>query len=289
MTGAVALLFGIALSLIFGNPWPDLARRWSKTFLSAAIVGLGAGTNLFVVLKAGASGVVITAIGIVAILGAALILGRLLKIERILSLLIGVGTAICGGSAIAAAAGALKSKPHDTSMALAIVFLLNAVGLFVFPWLGHALNLSQDQFGLWAALAIHDTGSVVGAAAQYGDRALEIGTTVKLTRALWIIPVTLLISRFARGDERGGARPPFPWFILGFLATSALVTAVPALSEIGHAVEAAARFMLAAALFLIGTGLTRESLRKLGARPVIHGVVLWILTSTVSLFAVQSV
>lgn len=290
LNGATALVLGVAIALTVGNPYSELTRRWTKPLLSTAIIGLGAGMNLLVVLDAGLNGIAATAAGLASVflLGAGL--ARLLGISRDLALLLNAGTAICGGSAIAAVAGVIKPKAHETSMALAIVFLLNALGLLIFPWLGHQLGLTQDQFGVWAALAIHDTSSVVGAAAQYGARALEIGTTVKLTRALWIVPVTLLIARFyGRGQDTTGRTkaPPFPWFIAGFLAASLVVTAIPALQEAGHFVEGLSRHLLAATLFLIGCGFTRGALKELGFKPVLHAVILWIVTAGLSLAAVQ--
>lgn len=286
MNGATALVSGVAIALTCGNPYSDLTRRWTKPLLSTAIIGLGAGMNLLVVLKAGVGGILATAVSLALVFLAGALLAKLLGLSRDLALLLNAGTAICGGSAIAAVSGAIKPKAHETSMALAIVFLLNALGLLIFPWLGHRLGLSQEQFGIWAALAIHDTSSVVGATAQYGARALEIGTTVKLTRALWIVPVTLVIARFVSRDEKAKA-PPFPWFIVGFLAASLIVTAIPALQEAGHLIEGLSRHLLAGTLFVIGCGFTRAALRELGVKPVVHAVILWILTAGVSLAAIQ--
>jgi uncharacterized integral membrane protein (TIGR00698 family) len=231
-----------------------------------------------------------TAISLTLVLALGWWLARLLKVERDVGLLISVGTAICGGSAIAAAAPVLRAKEHEISMALATVFLLNAVALVVFPPIGHAAGLGQDAFGLWSALAIHDTSSVVGAGLAYGSRALEVATTVKLARALWIVPLTLglgwLVAR-RNGASADAAPVKKPWFIAGFLAMAALVTFVPALHEPGHLLALVARRLLVLTLFLIGAGLSRESLRQVGLRPFIQGLVLWLLVGSLGLGAVK--
>lgn len=290
VSSGAALLCGMALALTLGNPLLAAARQWSKTLLQIAIVGLGAGIDLHVIARAGAHGVGYTVAGIAAALGAGLLLGRWLRTERDTSLLLSVGTAICGGSAIAAVAAAIKPRAESTSLALAAVFVLNAVGLGIFPWLGYQLNFSQAQFGLWSALAIHDTSAVVGAAMQYGPDALQIATTIKLTRALWIVPLTLAIAAARRttgpaGAPRGARQ--FPWFILGFLAVSAVVTLLPALQPGGLAVAALAKRVLVLALFLIGSTITRDALRGVGWRVMAHAVLLWITVATASAVAVH--
>jgi uncharacterized integral membrane protein (TIGR00698 family) len=200
----------------------------------------------------------------------------------------GVGTAICGGTAIAAVAPAIGAKPNQTSLALAVVFLLNALALFVFPPIGHALGMTPSSFGLWCALAIHDTSSVVGASMQFGDEALGIATTVKLARALWIIPVTLVLARvWKRDDGAAAGAPRRPWFIFGFLAVAALVTWVPALQAVGQAVALVARQVLVLTLFLVGAGVSRQTLKEVGARPVVLGVVLWVFVASASLWSVR--
>jgi uncharacterized integral membrane protein (TIGR00698 family) len=217
-------------------------------------------------------------------------LARLLKVERDAGLLISVGTAICGGSAIAAVAPVLRAKEHEISVALATVFLLNAVALVIFPPIGHAVGLGQEAFGLWSALAIHDTSSVVGAGLAYGPRALEVATTVKLARALWIVPLTLGIGwMVARKGQASADAPPVkkPWFIAGFLAMAALVTFIPALHTGGHVIAAAAQRVLVLTLFLIGAGLSREALRTVGLRPFLQGLVLWLIVGSLGLGAVK--
>jgi uncharacterized integral membrane protein (TIGR00698 family) len=209
--------------------------------------------------------------------------------------LISVGTAICGGSAIAAMVPVLRPKEHEASVALATVFLLNALALFVFPAVGHAVHLSDSQFGLWAALAIHDTSSVVGAAVAWGGKAVDIATTIKLARALWIVPLTLAAGVWqARrsgplaSENPEKAKAKRPWFILGFIVAAALVTYVPLLQPAGRFVQACAKQALVVTLFFIGAGLTRASLRAVGARPLVLGVSLWVLVAGASLLAIAS-
>ena len=220
-TGA-GLLLGLVLALAFGNPWLDHTRKVTRTLLALSIVGLGAGMDLRIVARVGVHGFVYTIAGISTALAAGAILARLFGVARNVGTLISVGTAICGGSAIAAIVPLLRPKEHETSIALGTVFLLNAVALFLFPAIGHAVGLGDAQFGLWSALAIHDTSSVVGAAVSWGGRAVEIATTVKLARALWIVPLTLAIAawhrRISGEDDRG--KPSRPWFIVGFVAAA---------------------------------------------------------------------
>jgi uncharacterized integral membrane protein (TIGR00698 family) len=246
--------------------------------------------NLRAVAKAGLHGLGYTTISIVLVLGLGWWLARLLKVERDAGLLISVGTAICGGSAIAAVAPVLRAREHEISVALATVFLLNAVALVIFPPIGHTVGLSQEAFGLWSALAIHDTSSVVGAGLAYGPRALEVATTVKLARALWIVPLTLGIGwAVARRSESSPDTPPVkkPWFIAGFLIVAALVTYVPELHMPGHLIAAGARRVLVLTLFLIGSGLSREALQNVGFRPFMHGLVLWLVVGSIGLAAVR--
>lgn len=281
-----ALVAGIVFGLTIPHPFAAQTKRVTTWLLQASIVGLGAAMSLDTVLRVGARGVSQTFITITLTVFTSLALARLFSLERVTSLLIGVGTAICGGSAIAAVSPVIGAKPHQTSVALAVVFLLNAVGLAAFPALGHAFELDPASFGLWSALAIHDTSSVVGASMQFGDEALRIGTTVKLARALWIVPLTLVIGRFVKSPEPNQPAKR-PWFILGFLAMAALVTWVPALHDVGTQLAAIARQVLVATLFLIGTGITREALRTTGLKPVLLGVMLWLAVSIASLTAIR--
>jgi uncharacterized integral membrane protein (TIGR00698 family) len=245
--------------------------------------------NLAAVARVGAHGIGYTVVSIAACAALGWALSRALAVERKTGLLVTVGTAICGGSAIAAAAPVLGADDRETSVALATVFLLNAVALLVFPPLGHAAHLSQPAFGLWSALAIHDTSSVVGAGMQYGPVALSIGTTVKLVRALWIVPVTLLFGvlerRRAAASPTARSRPP--WFILGFVLAAALATYVPVLAPAGKLLAAGGTRALVLTLFLIGLGVSRASLRAVGARPLLLGVALWLAMGVGTLAAVR--
>lgn len=280
----LGLLGGLAVALTCGNPYLACTRRATRTLLSVAVMGLGAGMDLGVILRVGAHGVGYTVAGIAVCLGLGLGLARLLRVPGRTGVLISLGTAICGGSAIAAAVPVLEPEEHEVSAALGTVFLLNALALFVFPAVGHAVGLSGQQFGLWSALAIHDTSSVVGAALAWGGEAPGVATAVKLARALWIVPVTLGLGLcYRRGKARAAGRAP--WFILGFLGAAALVTWVPALRPAGHLVEAAAHQLLTLTLFLVGAGLTRAAVRAVGLRPLLHGGLLWVAVAGLSLGA----
>ena len=288
----LAVISGIIFAVAWGNPFKEYTSKHTSTLLGATIVGMGFGMNLLDVLQAGANGIIYTIIGICAGIGLGVLVGKWLKLSRDTMYLISVGTSICGGSAIAAAAPVLKAKAHDVAIASATVFTLNAVALLVFPAVGHALDFTQNQFGYWAALAIHDTSSVVGAGVQYGEQALEVATTVKLARALWIVPVTLFLSFFvapvAEGEKRA-VKFKVPWFIPGFLIAAAIVTWLPglmgkgAVSEYivtgGQWLKNISKFVMVTTLFLIGSNLSREKLKELGLKPVIHGVILWVILS----------
>ena len=284
----IALMLGICVALTLGNGYPFSTARLITPLLQISVIGLGAGMNLVEVGHAGVHGFFYTVVGISLTMTIGLALGRLIRTERDTSLLVTVGTAICGGSAIAAIAPAIRAKSHEVSVALATVFFLNAVALFIFPWIGHHFSLSQTQFGVWSALAIHDTSSVVGAAMQYGARALEIATTIKLTRALWIVPVTFGVGMvWNRGNPDAPAgKPKRPWFILGFVAAAALVTWVPALKPAGHMVFVGAQRSLVVTLFLIGSGLSRSALQVVGRRPLIQAFVLWVVMGSGTLIAI---
>ncbi len=284
----IALMLGICVALTLGNPYQIFTARSITPLLQISVIGLGTGMNLIEVGHAGIHGFFYTVIGITLTITIGLALGRLIGTERDTSLLVTVGTAICGGSAIAAIAPAIRARSHEVSVALATVFFLNAVALFIFPWIGHRFSLSQLQFGIWSALAIHDTSSVVGAAMQYGARALEIATTIKLTRALWIVPVTFAVGMLwnhGNPDEPAG-KSQRPWFILGFLAAAALMTWVPTLKLAGHLVFVGAQRALVVTLFLIGAGLSRSALQMVGRRPLIQGFILWVMMGSGTLGAI---
>lgn len=279
----LAVISGVFYSVAFGNPSVKLTSKLTSTLLGVAIVGMGFGMNLNDVLRAGGSGIVYTCVGIIVGIGLGVWLGKRFGIERDTMYLISVGTSICGGSAIAAAAPVLKAKPHAVAIASATVFTLNAVALVLFPPIGRMLGFDEVQFGYWAALGIHDTSSVVGATMQYGAKALEVGTTIKLARALWIVPVTLFLSCCVAEAKEGKRkiRVRIPWFIPGFIAAAALVTRVPATAEAGVWLKEASKYLMIVTLFLIGANLTRDKLRELGFKPVLHGIVLWLILAII--------
>lgn len=285
----VALLGGIAIAITVGNPWNAQTSRWAKRLLQISVAGLGAGMNLLLVAQTGAQGLGYTIVGIALTMAIGLALARWLRVPREAGLLLSVGTAICGGSAIAAVAATIRAGAAHVSVALATVFALNALGLWIFPLVGHWLALDAGDFGLWSALAIHDTSSVVGAALAHSEAALQIATPIKLARALWIVPVTLVIHRYwpmsSSASARGTHSTP-PWFILGFLLASALVTWWPAAQPLGLHIAAGAKRLLVVTLFLIGATLSRTALASVGWRPLVHGTVLWVLVASTTLLAI---
>jgi uncharacterized integral membrane protein (TIGR00698 family) len=275
---------GMAIAVTLGNPYIERTRKWTPKLLTFSVIGLGAGMNLEVIGKVGAQGIGYTAVGITMSLLLGTLIGKFLNTPKPVSILISVGTAICGGSAIAAVTPVIKAKPHEVSVALGVVFLLNSIALFLFPPIGHYFHLTENQFGLWSALAIHDTSSVVGATLQYGPKAVEVGTTVKLARALWIVPVAFLIGFITKSDDANqSAQAKKPWFILGFLMMAALVTWTPALQPTGEIVNSFAKRLLVVTLFLIGLSLTRDTIRNVGLKPLLQGLSLWILVAAGSL------
>jgi uncharacterized integral membrane protein (TIGR00698 family) len=276
----IALALGLALALTIGNPFAGRTSKPTKFLLQASVVGLGFGMNLQKVVEAGRAGILFTIATIAGTLLLGFLLGRAIRINRTTSHLISSGTAICGGSAIAAVGPVINATDEEMSVALGTVFILNSIALFLFPPLGHHVHLSQTQFGVWAAIAIHDTSSVVGAAARYGAEALQIATTVKLARALWIVPLTI---GTAFAFKRRSTKIVIPWFIFFFLVASVIRTYASGPWDI---VVYAARVGLTITLFLIGAGLSRKSIAAVGARPMILGVILWVVISSVSLLAV---
>jgi len=279
----LALALGVAFALTLNNPIPAFSHKLSKSLLQASVVGLGFGLNLQAVWLAGRTGFAFTVATIFGALLLGLWIGRLLKVESQTALLVSSGTAICGGSAIAAVGAVIGADKKAMSVSLATVFILNAVALFIFPPLGHLLGMDQHQFGLWSAIAIHDTSSVVGAASRYGTDALAYATTVKLSRALWIFPLALGLAFI---KHRKSSRVAFPWFILFFLVAAGVRTVCPQGVAVYDALQHAARSALVLTLFLIGTGLSRDAIRKVGFRPMLQGVLLWLVVSIVSLAAV---
>jgi uncharacterized integral membrane protein (TIGR00698 family) len=289
---AIALAGGIAFALTVEHPFRTESSSLSKHLLQVSVVALGFGMNLKQVVHAGRSGFFYTAISISCAMLLGLLFGSLLKVAGKESFLITAGTAICGGSAIAAIAPITGADEEEISISMGTVFVLNSVALLIFPAIGHALHLSQNQFGLWSALAIHDTSSVVGAAAKYGNQALAIGTTVKLARALWIVPVSLLaaayMARLAKGIGRSysQAKIKVPWFIFLFCLAAAASTYLPRFAAQYGTLSHLGKAGLTATLFLIGTSLSRSTLRQVGVRPFILGVTLWIIVASTSLAAI---
>lgn len=275
----LALTAGIAFGLAGANPWPAKTSAWSKKLLQISVVGLGFGLGLGEVVQAGRDAFVYTIIGISLTMLVGKLLGHLLQVAPTTATLVSFGTAICGGSAIAAMAPVIKARDEDTAVALATVFSLNAVALVLFPPIGHLMHLSEQQFGLWAALAIHDTSSVVGAAAAYGGAALVVGTTVKLARAIWIMPCALGAAWLNKSEQR----TTIPLFIPGFVAATAVRALAPQALPLWNGLFATARQALVVTLFLIGAGLSRQVLHRLGVRPLVMGIVLWAIVSITSL------
>ncbi|HVN18660.1 MAG TPA: putative sulfate exporter family transporter [Dongiaceae bacterium] len=280
----LALLAGLIYGLSFVHPYHLDAKRLSAFLLQASIVGLGFGMNLHEVVRAGRSGFVYTAISISSALLIGILIGYFFRVRRTASLLISAGTAICGGSAIAAVGPVVNAGEEDMAVSLGTVFVLNSVALFLFPVIGYALHLTQDQFGLWSALAIHDTSSVVGATAKYGAEALIVGTTIKLARALWIVPVALALAFL----KRGKAKVKWPWFILLFCLAAVASTYVPVLSPVYPKLSALGKAGLTVTLYLIGSGISRSTLKQVGVRPLLQGVVLWAIVGPCPYFLFAS-
>jgi uncharacterized integral membrane protein (TIGR00698 family) len=299
----VALLAGILFGLSFTHPFSQPSRTAARVLLQVSVVALGFGMNLHEVLKAGRSGFIYTALGISFALILGLTLGKLLQVRGNSSFLISTGTAICGGSAIAAIGPILQANEEEMAVSLGTIFILNSIALLIFPPIGNALHLSQSQFGLWAALAIHDTSSVVGAATKYGAPALVIATTVKLARALWIVPLALATAAIKHrlsqktapaareqisaqenaSADATGVRIQFPWFILFFLLAAIANTYLPGQQTAAKTFFTLGRFGLTATLFLIGTGISRATLKEVGWRPLLQGVLLWLGVGLTSL------
>lgn len=276
----LALLLGVIFVNVFGKVIET--DSFVKKLLQYSIVGLGFGINLKTAIEAGSQGFLFTISTIILVMVIGLLLAKLLKVDKTIAQLISAGTAICGGSAIAAVAPILKANSKQTSVALGIVFVLNAIALFVFPEVGHFFNLSQNQFGIWSAIAIHDTSSVVGAASKYGKEALQVATTVKLARALWIIPLAFIISLLTKSE----GKIKIPYFIGYFVLAILAGTYIPFLQNYNHYISEISRDTLKVALFLIGAGLSFQNLKNLGIKPLLLGIILWIFISSISLFSV---
>ena len=279
----IALLMGLIIAQFIGHPYLHLNHKATHILLQVSVVGLGFGMNVTSALKAGKEGILFTIVSIIGTLVIGFFMGKFLKIEKKTSYLISAGTAICGGSAIAAISPVIKAEEKQISVALGTIFILNSAALFLFPFIGHQLNLSQSQFGMWCAIAIHDTSSVVGAASKYGPQALEIATTVKLARALWIIPVAFLSTFIFKNKD---SKIKIPYFIGLFVLAMIANTYIPFVQQYNHYLTNIAKAGLTLTLFLIGCGLNRKTISSVGFKPLIQGVILWVIISTAALWAV---
>ena len=282
VTPPVALFLGLVFALTCGQAYPTFNKNVSKKLLQYSVIGLGFGMNLHASLASGKEGMLFTIVSVFGTLLIGMLIGcKLLKVNRNTAYLISSGTAICGGSAIAAVGPIIKAKDSDMSMALATIFILNAIALFLFPALGHWLGMTQQEFGTWAAIAIHDTSSVVGAGAAYGEEALQVATTIKLTRALWIIPLALLTAVIFRSE---GKKISIPWFILFFIVAMLLNTYVLTdIPQVGQFIYGIARKGLVITMFFIGASLSIDTIKSVGIRPLLQGILLWLVISAGSL------
>ena len=281
----VALFMGLVIAQCIGHPFLHINSKATHILLQLSVIGLGFGMNVQSAMQAGRQGILFTVVSITGTLLVGYLMGRWFNIDKKTSYLISAGTAICGGSAIAAVAPVVKAEEKQMSVALGTVFILNSAALFIFPMVGHYLNLTQTQFGLWCALAIHDTSSVVGAATKYGPHALEVATTVKLARALWIIPVALISAFVFKNPSK---KISVPYFIVLFILAMVANTYLPIARSISPYIVGAAKAGLTLTLFLIGAGLSRKVLAVVGFKPLIQGVVLWAGISITALWAIIS-
>lgn len=294
ISAPIALFLGLVFAIIFGIPYPKFNKKLSKYLLQASVVGLGFGMNLEKSLQSGAEGMIFTVASVIIVMVVGVLLGRFMSIDSKTSYLISSGTAICGGSAIAAVGGVLNAKENEMAVSLGVIFILNAIALFIFPPLGHALGLTQHQFGTWAAIAIHDTSSVVGAGAAYGPEACDLATLIKCTRALWIIPLAFFTmwyygksSALRSGEEEdsGKGKVSIPWFIFLFVAAMIFNTYVgtDSLRPVYDGLVIIAKQCLIAVLFAIGAGLSLKVIKQVGVKPLVQAVILWIVIGVGSL------
>ncbi|MDP9961496.1 YeiH family protein [Chryseobacterium lathyri] len=285
ISSPLALALGFSLAIFIGNPFEQQLHKYIHLLLQISIVGLGFGLKLDEALRAGKTGFLLTVVSILTVMILGYVLGKAFKLEKKLSYLISAGTAICGGSAIAAISPIIKPNTKEISLGLAIIFTLNSVALFIYPAIGHMLQLSQEQFGLWCAVGIHDTSSVVGAAGKYGNEALKIATTVKLARALWIIPVSAVTMFIFKSKE---SKIKIPWFIGWFILAIILNTYFPVFGLFSGFVTAVAKSGLNLTLFFIGSTLSIQTLKTIGIKPLTAAVILWIVISIGSLIYIIS-
>lgn len=288
-TPATALFMGLMFAIVFGIPYAKFNKKLSKYLLQASVVGLGFGMNLQRSLQSGADGMLFTIVSVIGVMVIGILLGKYMKISEKNSYLISAGTAICGGSAIAAVGGVMQANEKNMAVSLGVIFILNAIALFIFPPLGHLFGMTQTQFGTWAAIAIHDTSSVVGAGAAYGAEACELATLIKCTRALWIIPLAFFtIWYFRKDNTEGKAKVAIPWFILLFVVAMVINTYTP--DSIMHVMRpvydvtvSLAKQALVAVLFAIGASLSIGVIREVGVKPLLQAIILWIVIGASSL------
>ncbi len=294
ISAPIALFLGLVFAIFFGIPYPKFNKKLSKYLLQASVVGLGFGMNLEKSLQSGAEGMIFTVASVITVMVVGVLLGRFMSIDSKTSYLISSGTAICGGSAIAAVGGVLNAKENEMAVSLGVIFILNAIALFIFPPLGHAIGLTQHQFGTWAAIAIHDTSSVVGAGAAYGPEACDLATLIKCTRALWIIPLAFFTMwyygkstslRSGEGKDGKKGKVSIPWFIFLFVAAMIFNTYVgsESLRPVYDGLVVIAKQCLIAVLFAIGAGLSLKVIKQVGVKPLVQAVILWIVIGVGSL------
>ncbi|WP_301024303.1 putative sulfate exporter family transporter [Muribaculum sp.] len=284
VTPASALFVGLMFAICFGCPFPKFNKKSSKYLLQASVVGLGFGMNVVESLKSGSDGMLFTVVSVVSVMVLGVMFGYWMHLNRKTSYLIASGTAICGGSAIAAVGPVIRADEKEMAVSLGVIFILNAIALFIFPPIGHFFDMSQQQFGTWAAIAIHDTSSVVGAGDAYGPEALRIATLIKLTRALWIIPlafVTMLIFR----DKK--AKVSIPWFIFLFVVAMVVNTYCGLPAELSEWLVWLAKKGLVLTLFFIGASLSIDTIKSVGTRPLLLAVALWIFIAVSSFMVVE--
>lgn len=288
LSPALSLFAGILFALLFGRVFERYVSRVSSLLLKGAVVGLGFGMNIIDSLKSSSEGILFTIFSVSIVMIAGLFLARIMGIDRKVGYLISAGTAICGGSAIAAISPVIKAKGNDTSISLAVIFTLNAIAMLIFPHIGSLMGLTQQQFGMWSAIAIHDTSAVVGAAKSYGEQALQVATTVKLSRALWIIPLSFISISIFKSENRGeSGGVSIPWFILLFVVAMVINTYLPLGDGISDVIKILSHKALSLTLFLIGSMLSVAAVKSAGVKPILLGISLWLLISVVSLLVIM--
>lgn len=274
ITPAIALFIGLFYALVFKNPYPKFNKKASKYLLQASVVGLGFGMNVTEALKSGSNGMLFTIVSVVGVMIIGVLIGRMMHINKKTSYLISSGTAICGGSAIAAIGPTLKANEDEMAVSLGVIFILNAIALFIFPPIGHFFGLNETQFGTWAAIAIHDTSSVVGAGDAYGQLALQTGTLIKLTRALWIIPLAIVTMFIFRDNSK---KISIPWFIFLFIVAMLINTYCNLSNELTSSIAWLAKKGLILTLFFIGASLSMKTIKHIGIKPLILATILWFI------------